>query len=61
MEDPVKFHSVYTGTNYVPPAEEGFAESAPKHAAQSPLRIRPFTAARIAEAERGPERVGVEQ
>ncbi len=52
MEDPVKFHSVYTGTNYVPPAEEGFAESAPKHAAQSPLRIRRFTAAPIAEAER---------
>jgi ESX secretion system protein EccC len=50
MEDPVKFHSVYTGTNYVPPAVEGLAESAPKHAAQSPLRIRPFTAAPVAEA-----------
>jgi type VII secretion protein EccCa len=53
MEDPVKFHSVYTGTNYVPPAAEGLAESAPKHAVQSPLRIRPFTAAPVAEAMTG--------
>ncbi|GLP72965.1 type VII secretion protein EccCa [Mycobacterium antarcticum] len=49
MEDPVKFHSVFTGTNYVPTvldADDG--DSAPRHTAQSPLRIRPFTAAPIA-------------
>ncbi|MBJ7340412.1 type VII secretion protein EccCa [Mycolicibacterium sp.] len=51
MEDPVKFHSVYTGTNYVPTVvDSGTGDAAPKHAAQSPLRIRPFTAAPIAEA-----------
>jgi type VII secretion protein EccCa len=51
MEDPVKFHSVYTGTNYVPPAvDSDVADSTPKHAAQSPLRIRPFTASPVAEA-----------
>jgi type VII secretion protein EccCa len=51
MEDPVKFHSVFTGTNYVPPAlDTNMADSAPRHAAPSPLRIRPFTAAPIAEA-----------
>ncbi|MGH3638186.1 MAG: type VII secretion protein EccCa, partial [Mycobacterium sp.] len=51
MEDPVKFHSVYTGTNYVPPAlDSDLGDSTPKHAAQSPLRIRPFTASPVAEA-----------
>ena len=50
MEDPVKFHSVFTGTNYVPAAADAdIGDHAPKHAAQSPLRIRPFTAAPIAE------------
>jgi type VII secretion protein EccCa len=51
MEDPVKFHSVYTGTNYVPPAvDSDLGDSTPKHAAQSPLRIRPFTASPVAES-----------
>jgi DNA segregation ATPase FtsK/SpoIIIE-like protein len=51
MEDPVKFHSVFTGTNYVPPdLDTNMADSMPRHAAPSPLRIRPFTAAPIAEA-----------
>ncbi len=51
MEDPVKFHSVYTGTNYVPTViDSDTGDSAPKHTVQSPLRIRPFTAAPIAEA-----------
>jgi type VII secretion protein EccCa len=51
MEDPVKFHSVYTGTNYVPPADDAdLGDSAPKHTAQSRLRIHAFTAAPIAEA-----------
>ena len=49
MEDPVKFHSVFTGTNYVPTAvDTDVADSSPRHAVQSPLRIRPFTAAPIA-------------
>lgn len=56
MEDPVKFQSVFTGTNYVPPSLDSGLEMAPKHTAQSPLRIRPFTAAPIAEVV-----VGVEQ
>ncbi len=51
MEDPVKFHSVYTGTNYVPAVvESDNGDSTQKHAGQSPLRVRPFTAAPIAEA-----------
>jgi type VII secretion protein EccCa len=50
MEDPVKFHSVFTGTNYVPTAlDAGNGDHTPRHAAQSPLRIRSFTAAPIAE------------
>lgn len=48
MEDPVKFHSVFTGTTYVPPVVDAHV-AMPKHAAPSPLRIRPFTAAAIAE------------
>jgi type VII secretion protein EccCa len=51
MEDPVKFHSVFTGTNYVPTVlDADLGDRTPKHAAQSPLRIRSFTAAPIAEA-----------
>jgi type VII secretion protein EccCa len=51
MEDPVKFQSVYTGTNYVPTATlDDVGEVAPKHAAHGQLRIRPFTATPIAEA-----------
>ena len=49
MEDPVKFQSVYTGTNYIPPSADSDAgDATPKHAAQSGLRIMPFTAAPIA-------------
>lgn len=51
MEDPVKFQSVYTGTNYIPPAlDVELGDFTPKHAAHSMLRIHPFTAAPIAEA-----------
>ena len=49
MEDPVKFRSVFTGTNYVPASSESDVVAAPKHTAQSPLRIRPFTATPIPE------------
>jgi ESX secretion system protein EccC len=44
MEDPVKFRSVFTGTNYVPASLDSDVVATPKHTAQSPLRIRPFTA-----------------
>ena len=50
MEDPVKFRSVFTGTNYVPPSSDSDVVATPKHTAQSPLRIRPFTATPIAES-----------
>jgi DNA segregation ATPase FtsK/SpoIIIE-like protein len=50
MEDPVKFHSVFTGVNYVPTPVSDDGEVAPKHAAVSKLRIRQFTAAPIPEA-----------
>jgi type VII secretion protein EccCa len=51
MEDPVKFHSVWTGTTYVPTASQtDRGDAAPRHVAPSPLRIRPFTAAPIFEA-----------
>ncbi|MET0455618.1 MAG: FtsK/SpoIIIE domain-containing protein, partial [Mycobacterium sp.] len=51
MEDPVKFHSVYTGTNYVPTeVDDDQGEVAPRHAAQSTTQIHAFTAAPIAEA-----------
>ena len=48
MEDPVKFHSVYTGVNYVPPApvkEDG--EVAPAVPAQDRVRIHRSPAAPI--------------
>ena len=50
MEDPVKFHSVYTGMNYVP--TRGRTTSVRCRARQprrAPMRIRPFTAAPICE------------
>ena len=48
MEDPVKFHSVYTGINYVPSAPvTDNGEVAPKAHAQDHLRIHQFTAAPI--------------
>lgn len=49
MEDPVKFRSVFTGTNYVPPSLDSDVVATPKHTAQSPMRIRPFTATPIPE------------
>ncbi len=56
MEDPVKFHSVFTGVNYVPTAvPDDLGEVAPKHAAQGQLRIHQFTAAPIAEPRLGVE------
>ena len=48
MEDPVKFHSVYTGVNYVPTApvqEDG--EVKPRSQGPDGLRIHQFTAAPI--------------
>ena len=54
MEDPVKFHSVYTGINYVPSAplqEDG--EVKPRTNGQSQLRIRQFTAAPIFDTAAG--------
>ncbi len=51
MEDPVKFQSVYTGTNYMPTEPiDDLGEPAPRHAGQSRLRVHAFTAAPIAEA-----------
>jgi len=49
MEDPVKFRSVFTGTNYVPASTDSDVVATPRHTAQSPLRIRPFTATPIPE------------
>lgn len=49
MEDPVKFRSVFTGTTYVPPSLDSDVVATPKHTAQSPMRIRPFTATPIPE------------
>lgn len=49
MEDPVKFRSVFTGTNYIPPSLDSDVVATPKHTAQSPMRIRPFTATPIPE------------
>lgn len=49
MEDPVKFRSVFTGINYVPPSLDSDVAATPKHTAQSPMRIRPFTATPIPE------------
>jgi DNA segregation ATPase FtsK/SpoIIIE-like protein len=51
MEDPVKFQSVYTGTNYVPTETvDDVGEVVPKHATQGRVRIHQFTATPIAEA-----------
>ncbi|MDT5360054.1 MAG: hypothetical protein QOC69_1816, partial [Mycobacterium sp.] len=50
MEDPAKFQSVFTGVNYVPTALADDVVAAPRHAAQSKLRIHQFTAAPIPEA-----------
>jgi hypothetical protein len=48
MEDPVKFHSVYTGTTYqptVPVQEDG--EPKPRAASSNKVRIHRFTAAPV--------------
>ena len=45
----MKFRSVFTGTNYVPPSLDSDVVATPKHTAQSPMRIRPFTATPIPE------------
>ena len=46
----MKFKSVYTGVPYVPTAAEPDAgDSGSRQIAQSPMRIREFTAAPIAE------------
>jgi hypothetical protein len=48
MEDPVKFHSSYTGINYVPSApvtDDG--EVKPRSQGEGRLRIHQFTAAPI--------------
>lgn len=51
MEDPVKFHSVYTGTNYVPTVLEGADDAAPRvQAKRQVVRIQPFTAAPLLDA-----------
>lgn len=51
MEDPVKFHSVYTGTNYVPTVLEGVDDSAPRvQPKRQVVRIQPFTAAPLLDA-----------
>ncbi|WP_304106471.1 type VII secretion protein EccCa [Mycolicibacterium bacteremicum] len=51
MEDPVKFRSVYTGTNYVPAsAVSTGGDSAPRIQVPSQLRIQPFTAAPMMDA-----------
>ena len=48
MEDPVKFHSVYTGINYVPTAPvAGQRRSQAAHPYRHRLRIHQFTAAPI--------------
>jgi hypothetical protein len=48
MEDPVKFHSVYTGTNYVPTAPtQQHGEVKPRATSQGRVRIHQFTAAPI--------------
>ena len=51
MEDPVKFRSVYTGTNYVPAsAITADGEVAPRQHPPSEVRIQPFTAAPMMDA-----------
>jgi hypothetical protein len=50
MEDPVKFHSVFTGVNYVPTAQHSDnGEVKPRSNGQSRLRIHQFTAAPISD------------
>lgn len=51
MEDPVKFRSVYTGTNHVPAsAITADGEVAPRQHPPSEVRIQPFTAAPMMDA-----------
>ena len=51
MEDPVKFRSVYTGTNYVPTSViTTNGDSAPRIQVPSQVRIQPFTAAPMMDA-----------
>src|SRR5690349_6188277 len=51
MEDPVKFRSVYTGTNYVPTSVINTnGDSAPRIQVPSQVRIQPFTAAPMMDA-----------
>ena len=51
MEDPVKFHSVYTGVNYVPTTTvQDDGEVKPRVQSPDRIRIRPFTAAPIFDA-----------
>jgi DNA segregation ATPase FtsK/SpoIIIE-like protein len=48
MEDPVKFHSVYTGVNYVPTTSvQDNGEVKPRAQSADRIRIRQFTAAPI--------------
>jgi type VII secretion protein EccCa len=47
MEDPVKFHAVYTGDNYVPTPHVQDNGEAPRAHAPSRIRIHRFTAAPI--------------
>jgi hypothetical protein len=48
MEDPVKFHSVYTGTNYVPTLlDQDDGDARPRIHGNGQVRIRQFTAAPI--------------
>ncbi|MBS9532800.1 type VII secretion protein EccCa [Mycobacterium sp. M1] len=51
MEDPVKFSTVYTGSNYVPPGEDDLATNGDnnQHRKQE-MRIREFTTAPILDA-----------
>ncbi len=54
MEDPVKFHSVYTGVNYVPTEQvQENGEVKPKTNGQARLRIHEFTAAPIFDTSGG--------
>ncbi|MCV7353853.1 type VII secretion protein EccCa [Mycolicibacterium fluoranthenivorans] len=51
MEDPVKFHSVYTGTNYVPTVLADADDDAPRaQPKRQVVRIQPFTAAPLLDA-----------
>jgi DNA segregation ATPase FtsK/SpoIIIE-like protein len=51
MEDPVKFASVYTGATYVPTkAETEDGDDSHRVIAQNTFRIRPFTAAPMADS-----------